>query len=134
MQAVKIAQGVAGATFLAAGGVKFHPAVQREFDHFGYPDWFRYTTGAVEIAAGTALLAGLKDSRPGAAGALAAVATMTGAVYSHLVRGRDPWVAAAPAAGLLALAAWVAADRTPKAVRRATSEPIIPRGLVDAVS
>ena len=82
------------------------------FDKIGVGQWFRYVTGAVELVAAVLLLA------PGRAawGAALLVATMSGAVLTHLLLiGGNP----APAIVLLALALvvlWIRRRQLPLSV------------------
>jgi uncharacterized membrane protein YphA (DoxX/SURF4 family) len=91
--------------FLLAGGSKVlgAAAMMALFDAIGIGQWFRYVTGLIEVSSAIALLV------PSFAvfGALALVATMIGAVATHLfVIGGSP---AMPAILLLGSAAvvWV---------------------------
>ena len=68
--------------FLLAGGSKLlgAPAMVGLFDAIGIGQWFRYLTGLIEVGSALALLV------PSIAvfGALALVATMVGAIVTHL--------------------------------------------------
>ena len=68
--------------FLLAGGSKLlgAPAMVGLFDAIGIGQWFRYLTGLIEVGSALALLV------PSFAvfGALALVATMVGAIVTHL--------------------------------------------------
>ena len=68
--------------FLLAGGSKLLgvPAMVGLFDAIGIGQWFRYLTGLIEVGSALALLV------PSFAvfGALALVATMVGAIVTHL--------------------------------------------------
>ena len=68
--------------FLLAGGSKLlgAPAMVGLFDAIGIGQWFRYLTGLIEVGSAVALLV------PSLAvfGALALVATMVGAIVTHL--------------------------------------------------
>ena len=91
------------AMFLLAGGSKLLgvPAMVALFDAIGIGQWFRYVTGLIEVSSAMALLV------PSFAvfGALALVATMVGAIVSHLfIVGGSP---AVPAMLLLGSAAVV---------------------------
>jgi putative oxidoreductase len=78
------------AMFLMAGGSKLvgAPAMVDLFNAIGLGQWFRYTTGAIEISAAIALLI------PSAAlfGALLLVPTMLGAAATNLSLGQSPAV------------------------------------------
>jgi putative oxidoreductase len=75
-------QGIVAAAFLAAGSAKLAgaPFMVDLFAQIGLGQWFRVTTGAVEVAGAIALLV------PGLAsiGALWLGGTMVGAVATHL--------------------------------------------------
>ena len=70
------------AMFLLAGGSKLLgvPAMVALFETIGVGQWFRYVTGLIEVSSAIALLI------PSFAvfGALALVATMVGAIVTHL--------------------------------------------------
>ena len=80
--ALWVGQVLVAAAFLAAGGSKLVgvPAMVVLFDAIGIGQWFRYVTGAIEMGSAIALLV------PSLApyGALALVATMVGAVFTHI--------------------------------------------------
>lgn len=88
--------------FLASGGAKL-ASLQFELDAFarwGYPLWFMYATGAIEVAGGLALL-----WRPLSALAAAGLgAMMIGAVATHAVHAEWPMLVLASA--ILLLAFW----------------------------
>ena len=93
--------------FLLAGGSKLlgAPAMVGLFDAIGIGQWFRYLTGLIEVGSALALLV------PSIAvfGALALVATMVGAIATHLfIVGGSP---AMPAILLLGSAGVVWARR-----------------------
>jgi putative oxidoreductase len=93
--------------FMLAGGSKLlgAPAMVALFDAIGIGQWFRYLTGLIEVSSAVALLV------PSFAvfGALALVATMTGAIATHLfIVGGSP---AVPAILLVGSAAVVWARR-----------------------
>ena len=95
------------AMFLLAGGSKLLgvPAMVALFDAIGIGQWFRYVTGLIEVGSAIALLV------PSIAvfGALTLVATMVGAIATHLfIVGGSP---AVPAILLLGSAAVVWARR-----------------------
>lgn len=103
-----------GAAFLAGGGATLAGAAyfKKEFARYGYPQWFRALTGAVEVVSALGLLAGVVYPALGALGGLLLAATMSGAVFTH-VRIKDPVGQAAPAAVFLLLALVVVALRLP---------------------
>lgn len=98
-----------GLVMLLSGGSKLLGVDRqvRDFERWGYPQWFRVTTGATETLGGLGLLAGSVRPTFGVVGGGLTVGTMLGALYTHFVRVRDPPSEAAPAALLLSLAALV---------------------------
>lgn len=112
------AKAVLAATFAAAGGAKLagvQPMVE-VFDTIGAGQWFRYLTGAIELAGAAALLL------PALAGfaALLLAATMAGATLAHLTVLPG---SALPAIALLALCLLVASAH--RGEIRAAAEPIL---------
>ena len=104
------------AMFLLAGGSKLAgaPAMIALFDGVGIGQWFRYVTGLVEVGSAVTLLV------PSIApfGAPALVATMTGAVLTHLfIVGGSPMVPAVLLVGSLTVA-WVRRDQISSALSR----------------
>ena len=104
------------AMFLLSGGSKLAGAAAMVtlFDAIGVGQWFRYITGGIEVASAVALLV------PALApfGAVALVATMIGAVATHLfVVGGSPAVPVALLAGALAVA-WARRDQLARALPR----------------
>ena len=104
------------AMFLLAGGSKLAraPAMIALFDGVGIGQWFRYVTGLIEVGSAVTLLV------PSIApfGALALVATMTGAVLTHLfIVGGSPMVTAVLLVGSLTVA-WVRGDQISSALSR----------------
>jgi len=73
------------AEFIAAGARKFAPGSSwsHMFLAWGYPPWFRFVVGAVEVLSGLALF--VPQARRGAIGVLLAI--MAGAVATHLLHG-----------------------------------------------
>lgn len=106
----KIPQVLLGAAFLGAGGQKLAATDQmvEEFDRYGYPQWFRVFTGAVEVTGAAGMLAGLFRPAFAPFAALLLSATMVGALFTH-VRLRDPAKNMVPPSVLLALSATVLA-------------------------
>lgn len=114
--ATKIPQILLAPAFLGAGGQKLagtDPMVE-EFDRYGYPQWFRIFTGAVEITGALGMLVGLFRPALTTPAALLLSATMAGALATH-VRLGDPAKNLAPPAALLMLSA--AALAMPRAGR-----------------
>ena len=72
--------------FLGAGLAKLAsaPMMAAEFALFGYPVWFMYLTGALEILGAGLLLA----PRLAGAGAALLSCIMVGAIASHLIHGQ----------------------------------------------
>jgi putative oxidoreductase len=102
--------------FLLAGGSKLAgaPAMVGLFDAVGVGQWFRYVTGLVEVGSAVALLV------PSLApfGAIALVATMAGAILTHLfIVGGSPLVPAILLVGSLTVA-WVRRDQISSALSR----------------
>lgn len=92
--------GLLGALMVISGGVKivgteFH---RTQFDQFGYPQWFIPVSGMIELVGGVGVLVGLVFAPLLAVlGGLLIVATMIGAILSHLFRADDPLSASVPA-------------------------------------
>ncbi len=102
--------------FLLAGGSKLAGAAAMValFDAIGVGQWFRYLTGGIEVVSAVALLV------PSLApfGAIALVATMVGAVATHLfIVGGSPAVPAVLLLGSLAVA-WARRDQLSKALSK----------------
>jgi putative oxidoreductase len=100
--------------FLLAGGSKLAgaPAMIALFDAVGVGQWFRYVTGLIEVGSAVTLLV------PSIApfGAMALVATMAGAVLTHLfIVGGSPIVPAVLLVGSLTVA-WVRRDQISSAL------------------
>jgi uncharacterized membrane protein YphA (DoxX/SURF4 family) len=76
-------QVVLAGMFLLAGGSKLAGAVAMValFDAVGVGQWFRYLTGGIEVASAVALLV----PSLAAFGAVVLVATMVGAIATHLL-------------------------------------------------
>lgn len=98
-------QGVLALAMVGAGGAKIAGIESQieEFQRYGYPQWFRLATGGIELLAGVVLVAGLFVTPVLALGGSLLVATMVGAVVTH-VRMGDPATDIAPSAILLMLA------------------------------
>jgi putative oxidoreductase len=108
------AQVLLGVMFLLSGGSKLAGAAAMValFDAIGVGHWFRYVTGGIEVASAVTLFV------PALApfGAVALVATMAGAVATHLfVAGGSPAVPVALLLGALAVA-WARRDRLARAL------------------
>jgi putative oxidoreductase len=110
------AQLVLAGMFLLAGGSKLAgvPAMVALFDAIGVGQWFRYVTGLIEVGSAVALLV------PALApfGAIALVATMAGAILTHLfVVGGSPAVPVILFIGSLVVA-WARRDQISSALSR----------------
>lgn len=108
------AQVLLGAMFLLSGGSKLAGAAAMValFDAIGVGQWFRYVTGVIEVASAVTLFV------PALApfGAVAVVATMVGAVATHLfVVGGSPAVPVVLLLGALAVA-WARRDQLARAL------------------
>ena len=103
---------VLGLFFMPEGVIKWThigPSTAR-FTHFRYPQWFRSVTGMVELLVGMGFLVGLWFPGIAALAAVVLIVEMLIAIYSHLVRGKDPFVPdAVPATVFLVLASSVLA-------------------------
>jgi len=108
--ALKVLQVLLIVAFLGAGGQKLAGAegMVSEFERYGYPDWFMYFTGAVEVTGAAGLLLGFFRPLLTPLAALLLTATMVGAVFTH-VRLEDPVQSALPPSALLVIAATVSA-------------------------
>lgn len=110
------AQVLLAAMFLFSGSSKLAGAAAMValFDAIGVGQWFRYVTGSIEIASAVALLVPVLAPF----GAVALVATMIGAVATHLfVVGGSPVVPGVLLLGALAVA-WARRDQLTGAFTR----------------
>lgn len=85
-------QGLLGVALLVAGGTKLadEEIHVSQFEHFGYPQWFRTLTGSTEVLAALALLAGVVTTPlVGLVGGGLAAVVMVGALASHVRIGDD---------------------------------------------
>ncbi|SRR6266567_790055 len=106
-----IVQILLGLFFTPEGVIKWThigPSTAR-FTHFRYPQWFRYVTGIVEFLVGIGLLVGLWVPLLATLSALLLIVEMVVAIYSHLIRGKDPVSELLPAIVFLVLAVVVLA-------------------------
>jgi len=102
--------------FLLAGGSKLAgaPAMIALFDDVGVGQWLRYVTGLIEVGSAGALM--VPAIAPFAA--IALVATMSGAVLTHLfIVGGSPIVPVVLLVGSVAVA-WVRRDQISSALSR----------------
>lgn len=99
-----ILQVLLGLAFLGAGGQKLAASEEmvNDFERFGYPRWFLYITGAVEITGAIGMLAGVFLPVVGALAGLWLAAVMLGALFTHL-RTKDSASKMVPALVLLVL-------------------------------
>lgn len=96
--------------FLMSGGTKLAGQQMHVegFIRWGYPIWFMYLTGLIEVVAAALLW----PQRTRLIGALLLVGTMLGAIATHVVNG-EAAAAGAPAV-LLLMAAFVAWSNRPR--------------------
>ena len=102
--------------FLLAGSSKLAGAAAMVglFDAIGVGQWFRYVTGSIEVVSAIALLV----PSLAAFGAIALVATMTGAVVTHLfIVGGSPAMPLLLLAGSLVVA-WARRDQLAQVLSR----------------
>ncbi|MFS0906178.1 DoxX family protein [Priestia aryabhattai] len=80
-----ILQAILGLGFLMFGFMKFGSKQMVEgFKHYGYPGWFRVVTGLVELISAALVIAGIWNETLAAWGGLFIVATMIGAIFTHI--------------------------------------------------
>lgn len=80
-----ILQVVLGLGFIMFGLMKFGSKQMVEgFKHYGYSAGFRIFTGVVEVAAAVLLIAGIWNGTLAAIGSFLVVATMIGAIFTHI--------------------------------------------------
>lgn len=99
---VRAATYLLAAIFLASGTAKLLalPFEVEAFARWGYPSWFMYLTGILEVAGAIGLLV----PRVSALAAFCLAGLMAVAVYTHVVNAEWPMLVLAT--GILALAAW----------------------------
>jgi len=74
-----------GIGFILFGMMKFgSKQMVDNFQTYGYPAWFRFFSGLVEVGAAVLLIAGIWNGTLAAWGALLVVATMIGALLTHI--------------------------------------------------
>jgi putative oxidoreductase len=102
---------MAAAAFLSAGAAKLAGAemMVQTFEGVGIGQWFRYVTGAVEIGGAVLLFV----PRMQVFGAALLVATMIGAVASHLFLIGGTAAPALTLMGITALIAWAYRHQLP---------------------
>lgn len=85
-----IIQLVLGILFLVFGFVKFSSKRRAEaFDRYGYPQWFRPVSGAIEIIAAILVLYGIINQTSAAWGGALITIIMIGAIFTQ-IKIRDP--------------------------------------------
>lgn len=96
--------------FLMFGGSKLAGQQMHveNFARWGYPTWFMYLTGLIEVVGAVLLW----PQRTRLIGALLLVATMLGAILTHLVNGEAAFITMPVV--LLLLAAFVAWSNRPR--------------------
>lgn len=108
--AALITQGLLIFIFLLAGGAKLAASerIVYEFERFGYPLWFMFFIGAVQVLAAAGLLAGYWWPSLAMLGGISLTAMMVGAAVTH-VRAGDPVQQAVPPLIIGMLAVWITA-------------------------
>lgn len=77
-----------GIVFLGAGLIKCNPkSTSKDFERFGFPKWFKYVSGILEMVSGILVLYGIFQPIAAVLGAGLIVVTMAGAIYSQLKVG-----------------------------------------------
>lgn len=92
--AMSVVQGLLGLIMVGAGSVKLIGIdfAKKDFERYGYPEWFRFVTGGIEAIGGLGLLVGLVFAPILAVlGGILITATMFGAILTHLFRVDDPF-------------------------------------------
>lgn len=81
---VVVLQAILALVFLGAGGSKLAGAQMQvaNFQRYGYPQWFRLVTGAVEVIGAAGMAAGIWVEDLAIAAAVLLAVTMVGAVYT----------------------------------------------------
>ncbi len=79
---------VLGVVFFVAGLMKCNPkTMNNDFERFGFPKWFKYVSGIIEIISGLLALYGIVQPTAAVLGAGLIAITMVGALYSQLKVG-----------------------------------------------
>lgn len=94
--AAAILQVVLALVFAASGLMKLIGAQMQvaNFERYGYPQWFRLVTGAIEALGAIGMVAGLFEEDFAIAAAVLLGVTMVGAAYTDLRRSPPPVVVA----------------------------------------
>lgn len=104
--AIPVVQGLLGLVMVVAGSAKLIgiDLAVKDFERYGYPEWFRFVTGGIEVGGGLGLLVGLVFAPILAVlGGFLISATMIGAILTHLFRVDDPlWRSVGPTIYLIA--------------------------------
>ncbi|MGJ9385191.1 DoxX family protein [Salipaludibacillus sp. CF4.18] len=80
-----ILQVLLGLGFLMFGFMKFgSKQMVEDFKNYGYPGWFRVFTGLVEVISAVLVIAGIWNETLAAWGGLFILATMIGAIFTHI--------------------------------------------------
>jgi uncharacterized membrane protein YphA (DoxX/SURF4 family) len=89
-----ILQVLLGLAFLGAGGQKLAASEEmvNDFERFGYPRWFLYATGAVEITGAIGMLAGIFVPLVGALAGMWLAAVMLGALFKPSQKMSGAWL------------------------------------------
>ncbi|ALX48930.1 DoxX family protein [Lentibacillus amyloliquefaciens] len=78
-------KGILGLGFIMFGLLKFGSEQMVEgFKHYGYTPGFRIFTGCIEIVAAVLLIAGIWNETSAVIGSFLVVATMIGAIFTHM--------------------------------------------------
>lgn len=95
--AAAVVQGLLALVFLASGGMKLAGAQMQldNFERYGYPQWSRPLTGAIEVAGAAGMVAGLFVDQIAITAAVALGVTMIGAAYTD-IRYSPPMTVVAP--------------------------------------
>lgn len=118
-RSVRVVASVMAAVFAFFGAMKFigGELVQAQFAAWGYPGWFAYVTGALEIAAAVLLAFGAMRFY----GAVLGAVVMVGAAITHL---KEPEIGLLPIGiPLLVGCLWVAMHLRPDWLRRRAAAP-----------
>lgn len=85
-------KGLLGVAMVGAGGMKLAGAedLVEDFERYGYPQWFRALTGAIEVLAAVVLFASFfMSSSIELLGSVVVVVVMFGALVTHVKVGDD---------------------------------------------
>ncbi|MGB3160552.1 MAG: DoxX family protein [Carnobacterium sp.] len=83
-----VIQLVLGVLFIGAGLIKCNPKkTSKNFERFGFPNWFKPVSGIIEIGSGILVLSGIVYPVAAAWGGSFILLTMLGAIYSQLKVG-----------------------------------------------